>query len=323
MNVPVIGEHGTGYIPTPIDRLIKSARYAQLPHLQAAADLTRTVYLNSRTRVENQGQLGSCVGHAVSSAVECLELQSSVPIELSRRWVWQTAKNRMGVSGNVGVYIDVGCDIGIAGVPTEDDVPYQDQFEDVSLPTAPALIDTAISHSLILGDVVAGTWAAINAGQPVVIGVSMGSDGFYQAFVQGNLVTNKGTKNDFFHCMWAWGVTPDFVLVRNSWGDQVGPDVKLASPLMGTGDIAFTHAAFRACCDEARAFTGIVVPEPEPLVPVKRLFVNIWTKVPAPDYWHVETVPLGPVPDKGAWYQYVEKKEGAADKVHNFDRMEP
>lgn len=99
-------------------------------------------------RIENQGRMGSCGGHAGSSVLECLNwLDTKDWIQLSRMWCYIAAQRETGHNGR-----DVGCTIsGLAkamqsrGVCLESSLPYPDRYSDV-LPRSAA--EEAAQHKI-------------------------------------------------------------------------------------------------------------------------------------------------------------------------------
>lgn len=280
-------EYPTGYVPTPAPRLARGAKlYGQSPTFAATADLTRTTLLAAPPVVDQEGW-GACVGNAVARAM--MILHPNTP-DMSRYWVWRKVCDmyNMGPEGG-GIPIDAACDVAILGLPSEEDVPYPAVYTPVQ--DGYYLHDTILEHKLVTSrDPLQGVVAALQAGNPVIIGTELSSEEFYKAGSQNGVVTGKGTVNDFYHAMYVWGydVENQLVLVRNSWGDWLdwqAQRMSLASPHMGYGDVAFTLDAFRKGIYEYRELTAepheeTPPVEPEP-TPGKPWYVTI-------DFWSVQ-----------------------------------
>ncbi len=76
--------------------------------LPRAVDLrdTNGSGVNYFSKVENQGELGSCTANAVIGMIEYLiRLQASTNIELSRLFLYKVTRNLMDVTGDYGAYI--------------------------------------------------------------------------------------------------------------------------------------------------------------------------------------------------------------------------
>lgn len=265
-------EHGQGYVPLPAAEVLRGAKYAAAPPV--GANLNELVGVTP-SRTEDQLRLNACAGHAVTSALECM----GVPVpQLSRRDVWERAKRAMGITGNVGVYLNVACDQGIAAVAAEADWPYDDQYADQADPTG--LVrrhDPAIAHRLITGNVVEGIWAALKRGHPVVIGVGIDGPSFYDAFSNGGVVKTYNrdrSRWDVWHAMYIHHWLPQYGAgeIGNSWGEAIAPALKLVKPDMRRGDLLMTGEVMEACLFEARELD----PDSAQIPPPAYDFCEVW-----------------------------------------------
>ena len=288
MSPEEIRRRGTGYIPRPLD--VRELKYAQPLPKAERANLKQTVQV-APSPVEDQGRLGSCVGHAVSSAAEILSPQNP---QLSRRYVWQMGKRKLGITGNSGIYLATGCDVSLDGICTEESWPYDDQYPDQDAPQDLDMKDPVLSHQLITGDKVAGVWAALNSGHPVVIGIGIDSTSLYQAFQQGGLIDhcNKDPNSwDVWHALYCWKYhNAGLVIVRNSWGMQTNPATTKPDKNMTDGDLAFTLDVFRTVVYEARELSPekVYVPPPHPTSEVT-ITNRYWTW--GGNDWQIDTYP--------------------------------
>ena len=273
-----------GYMRHPLD--YRELKYAKFVPTGVYADHALSLRLNPG-RVEHQGVLNACVGSVVSSGAEMLINNA---IQLSRRDAWDRAKVAMRTRGNVGVYLNVGCDMVLDGLPSEDDVPYDDQVIEHWTPDDVQRYDTALAHQLIIGDVVTGTIDALTAGHPVVFGFGVNIAAFTTALQKRGLLDkyshNRSTYN-LWHAMVAWGYegSRGLVLCRNSWGMAADDSNGMLLPDMTAGDIAFTVDAFRDLVYEARELTPELVLPNDPRKAVVTLTewtggVGNWTQTP-------------------------------------------
>ena len=86
----------------------------------------KTMSFRNIIRVENQGPMGSCVGHGGSSGMECLAyLSAGVKIQLSRMFCYLQSQRATGIRGDNGATI-AGCVKALAniGICQEAEMPY-------------------------------------------------------------------------------------------------------------------------------------------------------------------------------------------------------
>jgi hypothetical protein len=86
--------------------------------------------------IENQGTLGSCAAHAVIGMMEFLEYKTGGdPLDLSRMFVYRTARRLMGVSGDTGIYLRTAIRaLRLFGAPPESVWPYDPRLLDTEPP---------------------------------------------------------------------------------------------------------------------------------------------------------------------------------------------
>lgn len=91
------------------------------------------VRLDPRTlvKVENQGPVGSCQGHALSSVVEwCYTIATSGQVQqLSRAYAYYESQRIDGITGDAGSTISGGVKLALStGLPTESTWPYVPRY---------------------------------------------------------------------------------------------------------------------------------------------------------------------------------------------------
>lgn len=141
-----MSEFKSGYLIEEEDHAFLES--TSTPMLFSGAIPQKVSFREKGLRIENQGRMGSCGGHAGSSVLECLNwLDTKEWIQLSRMWCYIAAQRESGHNGR-----DVGCTIsGLAkamqtrGVCLESTFPYPDRYSDV-LPRSAA--EEAAQHKI-------------------------------------------------------------------------------------------------------------------------------------------------------------------------------
>lgn len=140
---------GTGWLPPTIDpRDFTDANEKIKPVTDVLAQRLKTRKSKALTApptsvdlrqwcspVENQGKLGSCTAHAAIGVVEYFERRSAGKhIDGSRRFVYKTTRNLLGVTGDTGAWLRnaMGALI-LCGVPSEQYWPYTDVDPDFDI----------------------------------------------------------------------------------------------------------------------------------------------------------------------------------------------
>lgn len=318
-------------------RPVDPREFAYRLQIPSSVDLdSESSIVNYISRVEDQGQMGSCVANAVTSGVEALAtILGLTVVQLDRLWLYARTRQKEGTfPQDAGSYPANACDIAMLGLPPESAEklgyvadPQYNPGPDVD---AKATYKYLASHQPIFvsgtGGFYGGIAAALDAKKPVIVAGSWYPEYFNPT--NGVLPITHSVNSVGGHCWYAYArfrhpIFGRLAVCRNSWGTGwTDASVRSVYASASPGDFFVPEQLFLdGTIWEARALTGIVVPKPT--VITKKLYVNIWTPAPAPDNWHIDTVPLGPVPDAGAWYQYVEKKDGTPEKAHSFERVEP
>lgn len=216
-------DYKTGYRIEDEDHQFLAA--TSTPLLFSATVLPERVsYKDKGVRIENQGQFGSCGGHAGSTVLECLNyLDTGRWVQLSRWWCYIAAQREDGFNGK-----DAGCSIsGLAkamqkrGVCLETSLPYPDRYRDV-LPQSAA--EEAAKHKI-------KAWSRLPTADKVrqFIGSGLGFPAigipWMKGFDTGEISsrTYRG-QNIGGHALAITGYNDakDYFEIPNSWGTQAG-----------------------------------------------------------------------------------------------------
>ena len=142
-------------------------------------------------KVENQGPMGSCVGHGGSSGAECLVyLSSGLKVQLSRMFCYLISQRQTGIRGDNGATI-AGCVQGLMKVRICEETvfPYPNPVR--YNPNVPQSAITAAEKCKILGHQLLNSgkevfdWISTGNG-PVVFGMN-----WYDRVSQGNGLVTK------------------------------------------------------------------------------------------------------------------------------------
>ena len=139
---------------------------------------------NYATPVEDQGQLGSCTGHAIAEAIEILNKKNGKSTEVSRMFIYYYERLLEGtVNYDSGAYIRDGIKATYTyGAPLETFWPYNvSKFR--ASPSSAAINDAA-RRKVTLYERAMDFNACINSlanGYPVIVGFTV-----YSSFVSGN-----------------------------------------------------------------------------------------------------------------------------------------
>ena len=183
------------------------------------------------TPVEDQGNLGSCTGHAIAEAIEMVDRKNGKNLELSRLFIYYYERLLEGtVNYDNGAYIRDGIKACYTyGAPLESLWPYNISKFRVS--PSPAAIQDAAKRKVTLYERALDFNACINAlanGYPVVIGFTV-----YSSFESGNWwyttanMPYPNTRSESVlggHAVLLVGYnnsTQRFI-VKNSWGTNWG-----------------------------------------------------------------------------------------------------
>lgn len=281
MTNQLIDGHGLGAIPSSD---IRERRYAAAPVLpDVLVTLPARVSLAGyRTAIEDQGQEGSCVGHASSTAGEMLAkimgLTTDIPLSRRDAYYWARKLANLNISQDTGAPLNTGCDSVLGGLCREQTWRYvAGQF--AQLPPAGEGERTQFQYmarheSLFPNnpDHVLAIKSALANNQPVMIGLSVYGDFFLTPQRNGVMPVTTGGGYQGGHAMVLWGFQDDsnypgggYFCDQQSWGlwTQKPPD-----PEARAGDMLVPYAAVQSgIIFEARAFVARVAPPPPPNPP--------------------------------------------------------
>jgi hypothetical protein len=183
------------------------------------------------TRVENQGDIGSCTSNAAVGALEYLYSKSGEPVELSRLFVYYNSRRLNGtVPEDQGATIrEAMASILAYGTCRETIWPYDPELFSKEPPQA--AYEDALKHDAIQYARVAGVKGCINAlaeGFPVVFGTFIPRRCYDEAATTGvmPMPTEKERRasGNYGHAMLMVGYDKNerMFIVRNSWGEVWG-----------------------------------------------------------------------------------------------------
>ena len=179
----------------------------------------------------NQGELGACVAHGVSSCLRfAMKQQGLDPRPLSRLQMYydgRVIESTVTVDSGLTIRDGIKCaaDIGIAPEPLW---PYNiDRFTQKPFPRvyARALQFRALKYERVEPNAYA-IKAAIASGHPVVGGFNVFRQFGSASCARNGVVAMPGTREAPVggHCLYfcAYGQKPGYITARNSWGDDWG-----------------------------------------------------------------------------------------------------
>jgi len=111
-----------------------------IPYVQRTFSFPRRFSLRDKVGdIEQQGKIGSCVAHGVTSTLESHLIQTVGHQDLSRRFVYDAGRHLEGRLGQSGMFVRTAYRVAHKfGVPLESDYPYTDASEDSVDPPAGA-----------------------------------------------------------------------------------------------------------------------------------------------------------------------------------------
>lgn len=180
--------------------------------------------------IEDQGSFNSCVGHAISGAVETLTHHSGWPhyFELSRMHVWNEARKLTWGDQwkeNRGVYIRDGWKAAQKGITIEKLFPYNTSNATRNLPLGAQIFTgwhEPFDYWWIIGpgpEIDKKVQHLLTTGIPTVFGIAL-PDRFREAKSDVVFFPKEGEKRVLNHCMMIVGhsTSREAYLVENSWG---------------------------------------------------------------------------------------------------------
>ena len=216
------------------------------PAAPAVVDLTSWC-----SPVENQGGLGSCTAHAAMGVVEYFERRAfGKYIDGSRLFVYKTARDLMGVTGDTGAWLrNVMAALVLCGVPPEKYWKYTDHTPEFDREPGAFVYSVADNYEALRyfchdpiasprppADVLCGLKAWLAAGIPAMFGF-WGFPSFDHTNVKGGIpFPCPGERAAWGHAICAVGyddskaitntqcgvTTTGALLIRNSWGTTWG-----------------------------------------------------------------------------------------------------
>jgi len=111
-----------------------------IPYVQKTFNFPRKFSLRDKVGdIEQQGRIGACVAHGVTSTLENHLIQTVGHQDLSRRFVYDVGRILEGRQGQGGMFVRTAYKVAYRhGVPLEADYPYSDSTEATETPPASA-----------------------------------------------------------------------------------------------------------------------------------------------------------------------------------------
>lgn len=183
-------------------------------------------------RVKNQGNVNSCVAHALSSVIEYYNsIQRNDPTEMSVGYIYgnRTNTDYKGPGMVIRDALDAARKYG--------DVPKEDFPQNAEMPKALMLFQRHSKDLYEIGhpnriseycrvNTVSAAKFALMSGAPLLMGMEWFSD---MRVEDGILITDY-IGNEGGHCMLICGWNSRGWLVQNSWGEEWGVDGKFTLP---------------------------------------------------------------------------------------------
>jgi C1A family cysteine protease len=249
---------GTGWLPPMPDLRDRTPTHAKVAPLVKRLQLTqgragqRKAPANVDLRpwcspVETQGALGACTAHAAAGVIEYLERRAfGKHVESSRRFIYKTTRNLMGVSGDTGAWLrNTMAALRYCGIPPERYWRYTDEspaFDDEPTSFVYAVADNYealqyVCHDPLGADVSAAqVLSAVKTYLAAAVPSMFGFFGFPSidcSNVKGGIpYPGPGEQSQWGHAVAAVGYDDAFkitntkvnkttkgaLLIRNSWG---------------------------------------------------------------------------------------------------------
>jgi C1A family cysteine protease len=261
----VFGDHKFRLLPN-IEEVPLKEDYAAHTPKEKSIDLRENF-----TEIKNQGELGSCTAHAVTSVFEYILKQNKQEIsDLSEAFVYYNARLKAGdTNKDEGSRYDYAIEsMTELGICSEELMPYSENdfttppSEDAIIDAATRKVKKALNVKLTLNDIK----SALEDGYPVAISTKL-----YDSFGQGligiismpmpeELESTENEENKHrHHAMVICGYDDDkkLFVVRNSWGKTFGDKGYCYMPYMYFTDKKLV--SFACVITEVATSTPIVV----------------------------------------------------------------
>lgn len=178
-------------------------------------------------QVEDQGQQGSCAGHAASSVVEFVNwIDTKRMVQLSRAFAYYAAQMEDGITGDQGSTIN-GCASVVRkyGIPLETSWPYPDRYD----PRPPGGWEEQYRNA---ENFRIGSHTFLESARDVVQYLRAGAGGVQIGISWGGEVDSHGVfrwrpgggGHSVMLCGWKQIGSDMFVWLLNSWGNRWGDD---------------------------------------------------------------------------------------------------
>lgn len=212
------------WVPDKVDS--RDYRYTvSKKSLSSSVDLRRYC-----SRIEDQGNLGSCTGQAIAGAIELLNNRNSKPTDVSRLFIYYYERALIKtINYDSGAYIRDGIKVtSHQGAPLESLWPY-DITRFRYRPSVSAIKD-AVNRRVTLYERVSnhqGCLDALNNGYPVVVGFYVYSSFETTQVSRTGVMPYPNTKREYFlggHAVLLVGYdnVRQVYIARNSWGADWG-----------------------------------------------------------------------------------------------------
>lgn len=179
--------------------------------------------------VLNQGNYGTCTGHAVTESMRYDRINNGLPdLALSIPQLYYDSGKIEGDTRDVGRQLrDVIKAAATTGVAPDDLWPYHYDHLDTTEPPGNvklAALQHTVSDYQSIGTDALSTQIALFLGRPVVIGVDLFAQFESDEAAETGVIRmpKPGETSVGAHAMLLIGRTPDYDIVRNSWGPDWG-----------------------------------------------------------------------------------------------------
>lgn len=298
-----------------------------------------------RAPVGYQGQIGSCAAWATASAAyTALKMAGGKPVQLHAGWLYEQVRRAEGTwPQDVGSYLATNADRAMIGVVKAMAHSY---VNDAAF-DYPAALDSQATEDYVLShrpfypnksnptEFLETIWSSLDRGWPVVLG-GWWPGAWFQPDAEGRLTpTVTITGQEGGHAYMCYGITPGWLICRNSWDRAFSPNANLYG--MQPGDMLLPWSVVNTVLFEARAISpeAVVVPKPEPPkpqpVPVKQITaqVQLWSQKENPrpgenpwDFPQLWASPEIPI-TKTSWPVLIVHEPGLPDRYSDFLQVDP
>lgn len=267
-----------GYRRRPVEP--KSFKYNLTNYALPTVDLTQPRMFwgskpDPRLPILNQGSMGSCCSFGAADAATAVgRVDGLTAVELMHDWIYEQARKKEGSFPTDAGSDPADClDLCMSGVPPQSDqaggyvanpaATFDQYTKDATqkyvasfhgiFPTDQPNMETLV-------------WAALDSGYPVVVALDW-TNAMFSA-PRGILPSGQTPAMAVGgHCVYCWGIAPDYYLCDNSWTASWTPDAAASGlPNMRPGSFAIPWAYGRpgSLIQEMYAVVGVAAPAPTP-----------------------------------------------------------